>query len=223
MNSLSKPIDSDDAQQFQQVVGGPNKTSSSLSGGRPSLSSISISSFSPMRDDFDSDLASSAASSSSSAVPARVSDSSSQSIDLHYLPSIALAPAKPLHSIRLSSPRPNPSAGHTEPIHSEALSLSSPPSSDTASSFAALSTNSLKSTASTTSSSANVGPATWTQYLRKVRVRLPYYIPVLQWLPRYTRQQALRDLVTGLTVGVMALTASIAYVSSQQNASMLNV
>jgi hypothetical protein len=54
-----------------------------------------------------------------------------------------------------------------------------------------------------------------TQRLAVYRQRMPYYIPCLQWGATYTRDQLWRDMAAGITVGIMALTAAIAYVPPQ--------
>jgi hypothetical protein len=41
--------------------------------------------------------------------------------------------------------------------------------------------------------------------------RLPYYLPVLKWLPKYSREQLSGDLAAGFTVGVMMVAQGIAY------------
>ena len=43
------------------------------------------------------------------------------------------------------------------------------------------------------------------------RSRLPYYIPILQWLPNYSRDDLSSDVRSGLNVGVVGLVASIPY------------
>jgi hypothetical protein len=41
--------------------------------------------------------------------------------------------------------------------------------------------------------------------------RLPYYIPIVRWLPSYSRAQLGGDLTAGFTVGIMLVAQGIAY------------
>lgn len=46
---------------------------------------------------------------------------------------------------------------------------------------------------------------------RKPRFVVTKYIPVLNWLPRYTRLKAVSDLIAGITVGLTMIPQSMAY------------
>nr|XP_012233809.1 PREDICTED: sodium-independent sulfate anion transporter-like [Linepithema humile] len=46
---------------------------------------------------------------------------------------------------------------------------------------------------------------------RKSRFTVAKYVPVLEWLPRYTRLEAVSDLIAGITLGLTMIPQSIAY------------
>lgn len=46
---------------------------------------------------------------------------------------------------------------------------------------------------------------------RKSRFTVVKYMPVLEWLPRYTRLKAVSDLIAGITLGLTVIPQSIAY------------
>ncbi|KAL0108508.1 hypothetical protein PUN28_015208 [Cardiocondyla obscurior] len=46
---------------------------------------------------------------------------------------------------------------------------------------------------------------------RKPRFTVKKYIPVLEWLPRYTRLKAVSDLIAGITLGLTMIPQSMAY------------
>lgn len=46
---------------------------------------------------------------------------------------------------------------------------------------------------------------------RKRRFAVTKYVPVLEWLPRYTRIKAISDLIAGVTLGLTMIPQSIAY------------
>lgn len=48
---------------------------------------------------------------------------------------------------------------------------------------------------------------------RTLMRRIPYYIPILSWVPRYDRSNLLGDLISGLSVGVMLVPQGLTYAS----------
>lgn len=46
---------------------------------------------------------------------------------------------------------------------------------------------------------------------RKSRFTVAKYVPILGWLPRYTRLDAVSDLIAGITLGLTMIPQSIAY------------
>lgn len=46
---------------------------------------------------------------------------------------------------------------------------------------------------------------------RKPRFTMAKYVPVLDWLPRYTRLKAVSDLIAGITIGLTMIPQSMAY------------
>lgn len=49
-----------------------------------------------------------------------------------------------------------------------------------------------------------------TDALRRWRARLPYYIPIFDWLPKYTRAKLIGDAAGGISAGFLALASGIA-------------
>jgi high affinity sulfate transporter 1 len=72
-------------------------------------------------------------------------------------------------------------------------------------------------TLTSTSISASSGKQTtslinWTYYRREFRKRLPYYVPIVGWLPRYRwRDQLGRDVLAGVSTGAMLVPQCLAY------------
>jgi len=46
---------------------------------------------------------------------------------------------------------------------------------------------------------------------QKSRFTVKKYLPVLGWLPRYTRLEAVSDFIAGITLGLTMIPQSIAY------------
>jgi MFS superfamily sulfate permease-like transporter len=47
---------------------------------------------------------------------------------------------------------------------------------------------------------------------KKVKTRIPYYIPILSWLPKYNvKEDLVKDIVAGLGVSAMLIPQSLAY------------
>jgi hypothetical protein len=49
-----------------------------------------------------------------------------------------------------------------------------------------------------------------TDALRRWKARLPYYIPIFEWLPKYTRAKLIGDAAGGISAGFLALASGIA-------------
>jgi len=46
---------------------------------------------------------------------------------------------------------------------------------------------------------------------QKSRFTMKKYLPVLDWLPRYTRLEAVSDFIAGITLGLTMIPQSMAY------------
>ncbi|EGG15105.1 RNA recognition motif-containing protein RRM [Cavenderia fasciculata] len=46
---------------------------------------------------------------------------------------------------------------------------------------------------------------------KMIKKRLPYYVPIFNWLPKYNRQNLVNDAVAGVTTGIMLVPQSMAY------------
>lgn len=46
---------------------------------------------------------------------------------------------------------------------------------------------------------------------RKSHFAVTKYVPVFEWLPRYSRMEALSDLIAGVTLGLTIIPQSVAY------------
>ena len=63
-----------------------------------------------------------------------------------------------------------------------------------------------------------IGDATRQEMLKKpvsarIKDRIFHHINILNWLPQYTKQDAVGDIIAGITVGLTMMPQSIAYAS----------